>query len=413
MKAIARPTFPVAVSNDGRYFVGRNGEPCFWLGDTQWELFRGFSTDEAREILEDRSSKGFSFIQVMLLGVGETGKCDGLSADVRGEKPWVDDDPLKPNEAYFANVDEVIQLGRDRGLVFVLGVYHGRAEEKNPIQAGNARAWAKWVAQRYREVPNIVWSMYPPARPSSMTVCRELVAGLQEGDGGSHLITAHPDPAPATSSGLLHQEPWLAFNTIQTYKEVSRIHPMVDADYRLEPVKPVVMAEGAYEAGIEYGFTVSPLWVRRQAYYTYLAGGHHSYGHNDNWRLWRTWRESLKAPGAAQMRILREVLTGRTEWWKLVPDQSVFAEGGRTEKEVANVAARHQDGKWLLLYMGGPSVFSVDMDKLRAPGKVQAFWIDPRSGEESRLGAPSRGGARKFTTPDGWEDAVLVVEAPG
>ena len=35
--------------------------------------------------------------------------------------------------------------------------------------------------------------------------------------------------------------------------------------YHLQPVKPVLMAEGAYEHGSEYGFEVTPLWVRRQA----------------------------------------------------------------------------------------------------------------------------------------------------
>jgi len=34
-------------------------------------------------------------------------------------------------------------------------------------------------------------------------------------------------------------------------------------DCNLKPVKPVLMAEGAYEAGSEYGFEVTPLWIRR------------------------------------------------------------------------------------------------------------------------------------------------------
>ena len=58
-----------------------------------------------------------------------------------------------------------------------------------------------------------------------------------------------------------------------------------------------VMDEGAYEAGTEYGFPVTPLLVRRQAYYSYLSGGFHTYGHNDSWRILPTWRASLDAPG--------------------------------------------------------------------------------------------------------------------
>lgn len=63
---------------------------------------------------------------------------------------------------------------------------------------------------------------------------------------------------------------------MQTWDRVDLIYPMVTKDNNFKPVKPVLMAEGAYEHGSEYGFAVTPLWVRRQAYYSYLAGGHHA-----------------------------------------------------------------------------------------------------------------------------------------
>ncbi|MBM3212451.1 DUF4038 domain-containing protein, partial [Candidatus Poribacteria bacterium] len=34
---------PIQVSHNGRYFVDHKNNPFFWLGDTQWELFRCFS----------------------------------------------------------------------------------------------------------------------------------------------------------------------------------------------------------------------------------------------------------------------------------------------------------------------------------------------------------------------------------
>ncbi len=83
---------------------------------------------------------------------------------------------------------------------------------------------------------------------------------------------------------------------------------MVKADYGRTLQKPTVMDEGAYEAGTEYGFPVTPLLIRRQAYYSYLAGGFHTYGHNDSWRALPTWRAALDAPGAFQLGKLRETL---------------------------------------------------------------------------------------------------------
>ena len=46
---------------------------------------------------------------------------------------------------------------------------------------------------------------------------------------------------------------------MQTWKSVELIYPCVTKDYRLETVKPVLMAEGAYEQGSEYGFEITPL----------------------------------------------------------------------------------------------------------------------------------------------------------
>jgi hypothetical protein len=253
--------------------------------------------------------------------------------------------------------------------------------------------------------------MAPEAKDEFVPVLRELAAGLREGDWGCHLVTVEPDPAPFSSS-LLREEKWLDFDSIQTWKSVELIYPMVTKDYNLKPAKPVLMAEGAYERGSEYGFEVTPLWVRRQAYYSYLAGGHHTYGHNDSWRLLPTWRQALDAPGATQMGILKRVFMGRNEWWRLIPDQSVLASGGATNGQVLNLAARHANGQWLIVYLGGRASFSVNLNKLTPGRLMEAFWIDPRTGELAKIGPLSAAGEQSFSTPTGWEDALLIVEPP-
>jgi hypothetical protein len=243
-------------------------------------------------------------------------------------------------------------------------------------------------------------------------VLRELAAGLREGDGGRHPITFKPDPAPYSSS-FIYAEPWLDFNSMQTWNRVDLIYPLVTRDYSLKPVKPVLMAEGAYEHGSEYGFEVTPLWIRRQAYYSYLAGAHHTYGHNDSWRVLPTWKEALDAPGATQLGILKRVFLDRNEWWHLVPDQRIFAVGGRTGGKVLNLAARHKDGRWIMVYLGGSASFSLRMGKL-APGKpAKAFWIDPTSGQSNPVATFAAAGVQSFSTPDGWEDALLILETTG
>jgi hypothetical protein len=392
---------PIQISANRRYFVDAAGRPVFWLGTTQWQLFREYTLDEARLIIEKSKATGFAVIQVMLLGVG-----DGTLPNLHGNKPAHDDDPGAPNEAYFQHVDAVMEIARENDIAISMTVFHQRYREWITLE--KARGWARWLAQRYGHTPNLVWSMTPRATEAFVPILRELAAGLKEGDGGAHLITFKPDPAPYSSS-FIHHEGWLDFNCMQTWRSVELIYPMVTTDYALSPTKPVVMAEGAYEAGTEYGFDVTPLWVRRQAYYSYLAGASHSYGHNDSWRVLPTWKQALDAPGAAQLGILKKILTGLDEWWELVPDQSLLTAGGCAEGTVLNMAARHRDGRWAMLYLAGPASFSVRLDKLAGP--ADAFWIDPRTGGSQDAGRFVNTGVASFSTPDGWEDALLVLSA--
>ncbi len=117
-----------------------------------------------------------------------------------------------PNEAYFRNVDTVVETAEPVSLVLVIGIYHKAPDSGGDDHRVNARAYGAWIGRRYREAPNVIWSMYPEAKPAYVPVVRELAAGLAEGDGKRHLITVHPDPAPASSSRV-DEEPWFSVST--------------------------------------------------------------------------------------------------------------------------------------------------------------------------------------------------------
>jgi hypothetical protein len=168
------------------------------------------------------------------------------------------------------------------------------------------------------------------------------------------------------------------------------------------------MAEGAYEGGSEYGFPVTPLMVRKQAYWSYMAGGHHSYGHNDSWRLLPTWKSALDAPGAFQMGVLKKIFTAR-EWWNLVPDQAIFADQ-KSQNTVLNTAVSSKSGDWAMAYLSSQTTVSINMNKITAGSEVDASWLDPRTGTQTRIGSFPNTGIRSFSTPVGWEDAVLLLE---
>ena len=399
------------VSENGRYFV-RDGKPFFWLGDSAWSLLSLYTPAEAKEYLDHRSRQGFTVIHVMIPFDGGPGlKTSGSNPN--GQLPFHDWNPLKPNEAYFRNLDALADAAQKDGLILYilpLGGSGGSFVDKlHVFTKQNARAYGEWLGRRYRDKPNIVWMDGFDLEPwRYRDIAEEFVAGLQAGDRGAHLISYAP--GAGFSSSYFQNEPWLSFDHIQVWNDYWRAHSFVIADYCRLPVKPVVMAEGTYEAGTEYASgPITPLIVRKEAYWSYLGGGFHTYGHNDIWRKNPDWRESLDSPGARQLGILERLLTAH-EWWKLVPDQAVFVRGASSD-ETQNVAARSTDGDLVIAYLASPAPVSVDLRAISAAKTVRATLVNPETGEETSAGVFSRDSTEQFSSPAGSTDTVLVLQA--
>src|SRR5262245_35669160 len=100
------------VSENKRYLVTDDGRPFFWLGDTAWELFHRSTREDAERYLQNRARLRFTVIQAVALA-----EMDGLKVPNRyGETPLVDNDPTRPNEAYFQHVDWVVKRANDLGM---------------------------------------------------------------------------------------------------------------------------------------------------------------------------------------------------------------------------------------------------------------------------------------------------------
>jgi hypothetical protein len=102
----------IILSENKRFLVFEDGTPFFYLGDTAWELFHRLNKEETERYLENRREKGFTVIQAVVLA-----ELDGLNTpNAEGEKPLIDNDPTKINEAYFQHVDWVIKKAEEKGL---------------------------------------------------------------------------------------------------------------------------------------------------------------------------------------------------------------------------------------------------------------------------------------------------------
>ncbi len=410
---------PIRVSPNGRYFTDAHGEPFFWLGDTAWPLYTQYSLEDAELYLANRAGKGFNVIQGVLAWGGGTGfEADRPGPNCEGELPWIET-PSAPNEAYFRHVDHLARFAAERSVILAMlptwGYYVNEARVFTPE---NARAYGRWLGERYRDQPNIVWVNGGDRIPTGFEeVYRALALGLREGDGGAHLITYHPC-GWRSSAQFWHDEAWLDFNMIQTWTDWAQIYPAVLADSLLRPTKPVVLGEPAYEDGPEYPQgPITPLICRRQAWWAFMAGGFFTFGQNQMWRVEPGWTDWLDTPAAAHMTQLKAIATSRP-WWKMVPDQGLFHSGASSERTL-NAARRSVDSDCAMLYLSSQCHVLVNLEKILTR-EVKVSWVNPQDGEQRDAGTYATGNlagttfpqhsAQWFSTPGHWEDAVLILD---
>ena len=369
------------------------------MGDTAWELFHRLSYDESDHYLRNRADKGFTVIQAVILA-----ELNGLTdPNANGDLPLIEQDPTRPNEAYFAHVDRVVERGNALGLTMALlptwgdkfNLKWGVGPEV--FTAENARVYGRWLGERYGDA-DVVWVLggdRPPEEPDDFAIIDAMAAGLREVVDHRQLITYHPSGS-ASSSKWWHERGWLDFNLFQSghAKRADANHRYVTRDRALAPAKPVLDGEPCYE-DIPVNFKAGELgWfndfdVRRAAWWSMLEGAAgHTYGHHAIWQMWQPgrspilavrtpWQQALDYPGAWQMGVMRRTLE-RIAWQRLQPASDRVLDGP-DEPAAAVRAAVDGDGRFAVVYSPHGATFSLNLDGLQA-GAIHAEWIDPRTG---------------------------------
>lgn len=384
------------ISENGHHLVNSTtGEPFFWQGDTEWELLYLLSAEDAKALLHARRLQGFTVVQAMCDGIFPKWIAHDKLPPLQELMPWANDNPRTPNEAFFTRMDAIIAAAQEEHLLLLIGVYSAEDVKAKRVTLANIGAWTRWLAHRYKDVPNIVWTMYSALDPESIPLVREAVTGLKEGDAGSHLVTLHPEGAPGSSSAVKAE---LSLNTFQSLSTGYLNYQLAQADYARTPAKPVVNGEARYEG--EDGTTAFD--VRRSAWWSYLGGAAFSYGHINNWSP-DSWREWVNAPGAEQFQVVGAFLRSLA-WWKLIPDQSILVDGGE------GAAARSADGDWIVAYLPTNSPVTLRLNAITSYKTALVSWINPYNGAKTQISRYPISARVSLTPPGDWQDAVLVAE---
>ena len=427
------------VAENKRFLVFEDGTPFFYLGDTAWELFHRLNKKETEFYLENRRKKGFTVIQAVALA-----ELDGLNTpNAEGNKPLINNDPLKPNEAYFAHVDWVVKKAEEKGIFIGLLPTWGDKVDKQwgvgpeIFNKENGFEYGKWIGNRYKDSPNIIYinGGDRDGGGKNKEVWDAIAKGIKSTDH-KHLITFHPW-GERSSSEWFQDSDWLDFNMCQTghgQRSYSIYKMMITRDYGLQPVKPCFDGEPRYE---DHPVSWKPEtfgWfdeadVRQALYWNLFSGSFgHTYGCHPVWQMLaaerkptglarHNWYEVLDLQGAASQIHARRLLESRP-FFSRIPDQSLIVNTYYPETDYV-VATRGKG--YALIYFPTGWEATLQLDKIGAQ-TLKGWWFNPRNGEAKPIGVIAGTGTKNFQPPtkgrgNDWilvlDDVVSNFKTPG
>lgn len=411
------------VSPNGRFLQYANGKPFFWLGDTGWLLPERLNRDEAAYYLRRCAQAGYNVVQIQVVNGVPCFNTYGQMALANGFD--FSDADAKGVYGYWNHLDYIIDEAARQGIYIGMVCIWGGLVKGGLMNVEQAQQYGKFLAQRYKNKPNIIWIIGGDIEGSiKQDVWNALAISIKQNDK-NHLMTYHPRGRTCSAHWWNNAE-WLDFNMFQSghrrYGQKIDKRPLtipenteednwqyVDSAWSYKPIRPVIDGEPSYE-GIPKGLHDGnePLWnaqeVRRYAYWSVFAGSFgHTYGNNNIMQFAKPgvpgayfangndkpWYKAMEDPGFNQMRHLKNLML-RLPYFERIPDQSIVIGNGTKHERLA--ATRGTD--YLLVYNYTGREMTINLDRISGKEK-NVWWMDAANGKFTFLGK-YKSGTRTF-----------------
>jgi len=449
------------VSEDSRYLEFENGKPFFWLGGTTWGMSEWLTREEVDYYLDNRKEKGFSLVQLCLFWGKRVEDPVNFSTnppnaygyrafmEVEGKpdpgQPQVIDGgtPQSPND-YWDHVEYIIQAAEKRDIIVALLPVWGRRYvnathpgfSQNVFSIAQMNSYGKFLGQCFKTYSNIIWVMGGDVKADQggdfLPYYRSMAEGIITGITGElvkwseesplwdyALMTYHPDGQPLiNSSEWFHNDPWLDVNMIETFQSRGMVIKAVQQDYALiDPVKPTVMGEPAYEGEIKpVGFS-SGVQMRRQAYHSFFGGAagftygafRDREGNGPLFSPYKGWKKLLDMEGANSMKFVKSFCLNH-HWPDWIPIHDMI-QSNRGEGELQKVTVLSLSTDECFIYYPDNSHSKLDLSKyFGETEKILAQWYNPASGNYSdKFQMTLSNEGIDVTPPAEWSDAILIL----
>lgn len=428
------------VSENSRFLQHENGAPFFWLGETGWLLPERTDRAEAAYYLQRVREAGYNMVQIQVIdGVpaynhyGQMSNIDGWNFQNINKKGVY---------GYWDHMDYIIRQAEHEGIYIGMVCIWGGLVKAGLLTKEEAVKYGTFLANRYKDAPNIVWIMGGDIQGDINTEVWNTLATTIKSIDKNHLMTYHPR-GRYTSAKWFAKAPWLDFHMFQSghrrygQRMGNKDYPIpdnteednwmyVDSTWAYKPIKPVIDAEPSYE-DIPQGLhdANEKRWlacdVRRYAYWSVFAGSFgHTYGHNAIMQFLKpgygtsygdagdvkTWYKAMQDPGFSQMQYVKRLML-TFPFFDRVPDQKVISgENGKQYNRL--IATRGKDYLMVYNYTGR----DMKLDLRTISGKTKkVFWMDAATGHLTYIGevADKIQTFRPASSNDGVNDGVLIA----
>jgi hypothetical protein len=433
------PKLPIKASANNRYFVDQNNVPWLMVSDTGHHIMNDLAVSGFANYLSNRQSQGFNSTQIF--ATCAHGNCPSSSAAVDGTLPFTTGnspssfDLSTPNNAYWAEVDNLISQANALGMVVVFnplpiatGDFLVTYQNNGATKCFN---FGVYIGTRYKNFPNIIWytgnDFYSWQTASDLNLLAQFMAGIASVDP-NHLDATQLSPSRSYSTQAVPSNATYAANLtgnyVYTYYEV---YDEILAAYNSTPTLPVFLGETNYETGNNTGALSSPanaFITRQEMWYAMTSGAMgHTWGNEHVNHFDGSYPGALNTTATTQVKYLTQ-LYSTLPWWTFVPDSahvvvtsgfgSYNSNGGNMYN--ATYATTAWNGSTVaVIYTPVATTLTVNMANFSKP--MTASWYDPTTGTSTAIGSFTNSGSQAFPTPsathsDGTNthDWVLVLQ---
>lgn len=403
------------VSSNNRYLQFENGRPFFWLGDTGWLVPQHLDRSEVEYYFNKCRRAGYNMVQIQVMDAVPSYNIYGQQSLPYG---W-DFSKADPEGvySYWDHLDYIVRKAEQNGIYIGMVAIWGTQVQAGNINAEQAKAYGKFLAERYKNNPNIIWIIGGDIQGNIHPEVWDALATSIKSIDNKHLMTFHPR-GRYTSAKWWSKASWMDFHTFQSghrkygQRMGNKDYPIpdsteednwmyVDSTWAYKPIKPVLDDEPSYE-DIPKGLhdANEARWqdydVRRYAYWSVFAGScGHTYGHNAIMQMLKpgyptgygsdgtvkSWYQALEDPGYNQMQYITDLMLS-FPYFERVPDQSIIV-GKNGVKYDRLIATRGKD--YMLIYNYNSNVMKIDLRKISGKKKL-LWWFNPSDGAISFIG---------------------------